>query len=137
MNKKKKDVEKKRKNNKRKKKLKRKKEKTTTPTPAAPPRTRRGLRRQPAKMSTKRHIIFYRRRFVRCSNLAVKRRRHLYLVLDDWEKGYNIYRVVEDDFDSAPYVDTRPADFRPHRGPTPILELLRGPRHQNLGDATT
>ncbi|RCV35269.1 hypothetical protein SETIT_7G227200v2, partial [Setaria italica] len=39
-----------------------------------------------------------------------RRRRHLYLVLDDWEKGYSIYRVAEDDFHSAPGVDARPAE---------------------------
>ncbi|KAL6651334.1 hypothetical protein ACP70R_010259 [Stipagrostis hirtigluma subsp. patula] len=31
---------------------------------------------------------------------AQEREQHLYLVVDDWERGYSIYRVGEDDFDS-------------------------------------
>ncbi|KAL6624816.1 hypothetical protein ACP70R_032137 [Stipagrostis hirtigluma subsp. patula] len=41
----------------------------------------------------------------RCSGRSAKRpaqqrKQHLYLVVDDWERGYSIYRVRHDDFDS-------------------------------------
>ncbi|CAN6269242.1 unnamed protein product [Urochloa humidicola] len=37
---------------------------------------------------------------------------HLYLVVDDWERGYGIHRVGEDDFDPVPNagLDARPAE---------------------------
>ncbi|WVZ55797.1 hypothetical protein U9M48_006413 [Paspalum notatum var. saurae] len=38
------------------------------------------------------------------------RQQHLYLVLEDWERGYSIHRLDEDDFDSgAAGLDARPA----------------------------
>uniref|UniRef100_A0A0D9WXF1 Uncharacterized protein n=1 Tax=Leersia perrieri TaxID=77586 RepID=A0A0D9WXF1_9ORYZ len=35
-----------------------------------------------------------------CSHLPKPKLRYLYLVLDDWERGYSIHRVGDDDFDS-------------------------------------
>ncbi|RLN35480.1 hypothetical protein C2845_PM03G08140 [Panicum miliaceum] len=48
-----------------------------------------------------------------CCHRAVKRfkqqKKHLYLILDDWERGYNVYKVNVDDLDSS---DAGP-DFLP------------------------
>lgn len=48
---------------------------------------------------------------VRPSKRPSKRQqKHLYVLLDDWERGYSIYRVGKDDFstDSDDYLDTTP-----------------------------
>ena len=29
-----------------------------------------------------------------------RRRKHLYLILDDWEKGFSVHKIDTDDFDS-------------------------------------
>ncbi|XP_066380930.1 uncharacterized protein [Miscanthus floridulus] len=38
------------------------------------------------------------------------RQRYLYLVLDDWQRGYNTHRLGEDDFESNTSMDARPAE---------------------------
>jgi len=38
------------------------------------------------------------------------RQRYLYLVLDDWQRGYNIHRLGEDDFKSDAGLDARAAE---------------------------
>jgi hypothetical protein len=62
-------------------------------------------------------------------------------VLDDWEKGYSIYRLQgaslpEDDFHCTPSPDAPPAE-------SPLVRIeaqhslpLHGPRHQDLRDVT-
>jgi hypothetical protein len=38
----------------------------------------------------------------RCCGRTAARRHHLYLVVDNWERGYDVHRVGEDDFDPDP-----------------------------------
>ncbi|XP_062201501.1 uncharacterized protein LOC133904034 [Phragmites australis] len=61
-----------------------------------------------------------------CSGRAAKRpaqqrqQKHLYLVVDDWEKGYSIHKVGEDDFDSD--ADAGVDDLRPAKSPVVRIE---------------
>ncbi|TVU48007.1 hypothetical protein EJB05_07626, partial [Eragrostis curvula] len=51
--------------------------------------------------------------------------RHLCVVLDDWSRGYSIYKIDVDGFDGDP--DDGDLDLRPHRLPDPPLFRLEIP----------